>query len=280
MSEQQTEGGALAPIGVEALALRAQEERETSAILAHYGFEHESLDQVIGTCRRILRESAEGMIEVGRAILAFRELPRGGYSRAIEAIGLSEGTARRLANVALKFLGHNHRRPLLNLDRCKVYELALLDGEALDDLAADPAKLDQVERMSMSELRKSLRESQCVAEAKDRVIREVQQENAQLREREARRTEYTPDEMARETAKRREARLRAVQDAIFKVLQDFTAIGNAVQVISEEGDSEEWEKVSLDCRWLAQEISHRYVQHRIAVDFNEVITPSWLRAAQ
>ena len=76
------------------------------------------------------------------------------------------------------------------------------------------------------------------------------------------------------------AALRAVQDAIFKVLQDFTAIGNAVQVISEEGDSEEWEKVSLDCRWLAQEISHRYVQHRIAVDFNEVITPSWLRAAQ
>ena len=188
---EEGKGGELVPLGVEALALAAADEREIRAVLDRYGYQGTTLDQLIHDTRRQVNQSTEAMLEIGRAVCCFRELGRGRYGEAIQAIGLSPTTANRLAVVALKFLGRDHRKPLLTLDRSKVYELALLDDHDLDELTADPQQLDQIERMSVSELRRELRRSrreheQAAATAaqitrrRDERINELEEENIRL----------------------------------------------------------------------------------------------------
>lgn len=272
--EQEEHAGVPAPIGIEALQLQAQDEIETRQVLTRFGYEG-TLEQVIGETRMRMRRSTEDLVEIGRAVLAFRELPRGGYGPAVKAIGLSEGTALRLANVALKFLGHDHRRPLLTLDRSKVYELALLDETELDALAADPAKLDQVERMSVSELKRELRAAKQGLEDKDGLIRRVQDENAALREREIARDRCPPDEESRRRAERMNANHEAAQRALVAVSDFILSITRTRELC----DTAEKEHADGTACWLAQQISQLYLNHGIAVDFAEIVTPSWSTSA-
>jgi hypothetical protein len=268
--------GALVPIGVEALQMQAADERQIRAVLDRFGYQGTSLDHLIADTRRMIKESTEAMLEIGRAVCCFRELGRGHYGEAIRSIGLSEQTARRLASVALKFRGRDHLKPLLNLDRSKVYELALLDETQLDDLAADPAQLDAVERMSVTELKKSLREATLTLEAKDAVIQSVQEDNSALREQAVARTCFTPDQARQEAAEQQQARLQALHAAAMGVLANVNHFGTVLAACWEQGEAEGTlaEETAV---WLAQQVSALYVRHNITVDFAEIITPSWTR---
>lgn len=272
-----TPGGDLVPIGVEALQMQAADEIETRRVLDRHGYADTTLEQVIAIARQCLQRSVEDMLELGRCILVFRELPRGRYGQAIASIGLKEDLARRLGNVALKFLGHDHLKPLLNLDRSKVYELALLDDDALGELAADPEKLDQVERMSVSELKKSLREAKKTLEAKDAVIKDFSDDNAALREEKVSRTRYTPDAAKQDAVKKRESRVFALQQSAAEVLATINKFGIVIGDLCEGGEMEEVELAWENARWLAQQISKIYVGYGIEVDFEEIITPKWTR---
>ncbi|MER2545924.1 MAG: hypothetical protein ABTS16_21225 [Candidatus Accumulibacter phosphatis] len=275
--ENKEQGGELVPIGVEALQIQAASEREIRTVLDRYGYQGTTLDHLIADTRRMVKESTEAMLEIGRAVCCFRELGRGRYGEAIAAIGLSPATAHRLAEVALKFLGHDHRKPLLTLDRSKVYELALLDERTLDDLAEHPEQLDQIDRMSVSELKKALRELKNTLDAKDAVIKSVQEDNSALREKEIARTCYTPDQAQQDVAEKRRARMAAVQSSALQILTAVNDFGLVLQSSREHGDADEQEYGTQTAAWLAQQVSNLYLTFGIGVDFDEIITPSWTR---
>jgi hypothetical protein len=264
------------PIGVEALELQAAEVMETRRVLERFGYQDTTFDQLVVQVRQVVQRSVEDLLEIGRAVCCFRELGRGRYGQAIAAIGLSQATAHRLGEVALKFLGHAHRKPLLNLDRSKVYELALLDDSTLDDLAAHPEQLDAIERMSVSELKKNLREARKTLEAKDAVIQSVQEDNSALREEKVARTRFTPDQARQEAAEQQQARLQALHAAAMEVITHVNHFGAVLATCWEQGEAEGAfaEETAV---WLAQQVSALYVRHNITVDFAEIITPSWTR---
>ncbi len=270
-------GGELVPIGVEALELQAADEQETTRILARYGYADTTLDQLVLDVRQRVQRSTADMLEIGRAMCCLRELPRGRYGAAIAAIGLSADTARRLATVAMKFLGKETLRPLLDFDQSKVYELALLDDAELDEMATDQERLDQVERMSVSELRIALRAARHDNEAKDARLKDVHQENAALRDERASRTKYTPDQAKADEQKRLAARSRALHDAALQAIAQFNHFGAVLADVLEGADEAEREHALGSARWLAQQLAGLYLAHGIDVDFQEVISPSWTR---
>lgn len=274
----EAKAGELVPIGVEALQLQAADEQETTRVLARYGYKG-TLDQLLMQVRQRVQRSTEDMLEIGRAVCCLRELPRGRYGEAIAAIGLSADSARRLAAVAMKFLGKETLRPLLDFDQSKVYELALLDDAVLEGLASDPARLDQVERMSVSELRLALRAARHDGEAKDARLKDVHQENAALRDEKASRTKYTPDQAKADENKRRASRSRALHEGALQAIAQFNHWGAVLNDVLDGCDDAEREHALSSARWLAQQIAGLYLAHGIDVDFAEIITPSWTRLA-
>lgn len=277
---QGSKAGELQPIGVEALQQVAQEERDTTIALERYGYHDTTLDQLVQQVRGRLQRSTEDILEIGRAVCCLRELPRGRYGAAIKAIGLSPDTARRLAGVAMKFLGHDRLRPLLELDQSKVYELALLDDADLEAMADDPARIDQVDRMSVSELRVALRSARHDGEAKDDRLKDVHKENAALRDEKVRNARYAVDMAIHDSINRKSARQRALHDSALQVIAEMSEFGAVLNDVLTEADDAEREHALQTARWLAQQLAGLYLAHGIDVDFQEVISPSWMRQPQ
>ncbi len=281
MNEEAT--GDLVPMGVQALQRQAEDAREVCAVIERYGYVDTSYEQLLASVRQQVQRSVQDMLEIGRAVCCFRAMGRGHYGSAIRSIGLSPATAHRLAEVSMKFLGKDHLKPLLTLDRSKVYELALLDDSTLDEmadeLADNPAAMDAVERMSVSELKRALREARNGMEAKDALIKSVQEDNGALREREINRGRYAPDQVAMDQARQRAARMQAVHTTAQKTLTAVSDFGITLRSAREEGDAEETAYATQTAQWLAQQLANLYVNLGIEVDFQEVITPSWTRQA-
>lgn len=85
--------------------------------------------------------------------------------KAVEQIGIEYTAAKRLMKVAAKFgnLPNGATLPHLDLGRVKMFELAMLDNEELEELDKGKTvrglKVDELECMSVRELRATLRDS-------------------------------------------------------------------------------------------------------------------------
>ncbi|WP_446479735.1 hypothetical protein [Burkholderia glumae] len=179
--------------------LAKQGDQEQIAVaLDKYGFAGYTVDQVVAEGKLRARRFVEDILELGRIVLACRELPRGMYGAAIAQMGISNDTARRVAGVALKFWNRDHLKPLLTLDTSKVYELALLDDASLANIAEDPEAIDDIDRMSVSELRASLREAKDEILAKDAVAQDLQNTIRKQKEKIARTPAPTQEFLAEE----------------------------------------------------------------------------------
>jgi len=172
-------------------------DQHTTDVLERFGFSGYTVEGLIAEGALRARRFVEDILELGRIVLACRELGPGTYREAIEHMGIPRRTASRVAGVALKFLNQDHRKPLLTLDVGKVYELALLDDATLDEIAEDPDKFDDIERMSVSELRAALRESKAEIDAKDVVAEKTAKTIRKLQEKLAR-NKPTPEFLAAE----------------------------------------------------------------------------------
>lgn len=269
--------GELVPLGIDSLQRQAEDAREMRKVLDRYGYADTSYEQLLMNVRQQVQRSVQDMLEIGRAVCCFREMGRGHYGAAIHSIGLSQATAHRLAEVSMKFLGKDSLKPLLTLDRSKVYELALLDDSRLEDLAMDAEKLDAVERMSVSELKRALREEKKNLQAKDDRIKIVEKDNQDLREKEVNRTRYEPDQVLQDQAKKRASRMQALHGNAQTAMTAISDFGIALRSARDQGDADELEYATQTAAWLAQQIANLYVNLGIEVDFQEVITPSWTR---
>jgi hypothetical protein len=118
------------------------------------------LQRLIHETRFYLSQSAEAMLEAGRRLILIKEHePHGLFLDALHAIGIDERTAQRFMRAALRF--GDEARELARLGRTKLYELAYLDDEEIDALREGGTvaglSLDDIDRMSVAELRTSLR---------------------------------------------------------------------------------------------------------------------------
>ncbi|EJO4115757.1 DUF3102 domain-containing protein [Salmonella enterica] len=162
------------------------------AIMAQFG---EGLpydrNRIVHETRFYMAQSAEAMLEAGKRLVILKENePYGEFqSIAKNELGLDDRIARKMAQAAIKFLSpqlEEKRKTFSDLGRSKLYELMLEDDEELIELAEGGTiadlTLDDIDRMSVRELRKALRESKEDLAASRKLNAEKSQEINELKE--------------------------------------------------------------------------------------------------
>lgn len=159
------------------LATVAENIHKTDAMfsfLGDYTYEGE-----VAAIRNDLITSANSMLSAGCRLLRLKEHEgHGRFRKALEELGINRETSRRLMNTAMKFVADNGsvKYPhLLQQSVSKIYELALLDDDDLKDLdegkSVADIDVDEVDRMTVRDLRKKVREARKEREALENVIK-------------------------------------------------------------------------------------------------------------
>ncbi len=235
--------------------------------------------------RFYMGQSAEAMLEAGKRLVLLKEhLPHGDFLESLERIGLEQRIARHMMRAAVKFLGPN-RKTFSDLGKAKLYELAFLDDDQLEELAdggtvAD-LHLDKIRRMSVRELQATLAKER-EEYRKEREVHErlIEGKNRKLDELDAKLTR-------RETAAP-SARYQALVDELWqavaevggpllKLEQVYTAIGEieATDNIPESLDLARGQTLAF----LVQALIDMQARHLISADLNARVNPPWQKAA-
>ena len=129
--------------------------------------------------RLAVRQTMEGMFELGRALIVLKEHTE--HGRFVEIVktqfGIDKSTAARLMAATKRFTTPQMQKVqsrLMELGKSKLLELLVEEDDTLAELAdggdISGHTLDDVDRMTVKELRVALRESRETAAAKDKVI--------------------------------------------------------------------------------------------------------------
>ncbi|EBA4274868.1 DUF3102 domain-containing protein [Escherichia coli] len=136
-------------------------------------------DRIVHEARFYMDQSAEAMLEAGKRLVILKENePHGEYVQIVkEQLNLEPRIAQKMAQAALKFLSPeltSKAKTFSHLGRSKLYELMLEDDEDLAELADGGTvaglTLDDVDRMSVRELRQALREARETNAAQQQVL--------------------------------------------------------------------------------------------------------------
>lgn len=162
------------------------------AIMEQFG---ESLpydrERIVHETKFYMAQSAEAMLEVGKRLVILKESEGHGNFTSIvtDQLGLAERTARLIMQAALRYTSpalESKRQTFAVLDKSKLFELMTEDDESLIELAEGGTvagmTLDDIDRMSVRELRKALRESKEDLSASRKLNAEKSQEINELKE--------------------------------------------------------------------------------------------------
>lgn len=132
-------------------------------------------DSLESVCKAKLVAAQQSIFEFGASLLLLREsCLHGDWEERLERIGVSRPTAHRYITIAAKLKGTDVQKALQHLGMGKVLELAAFDDDEIQALTGGESirglTLDQVEKMSLADLRKQLREATANSEAKERLI--------------------------------------------------------------------------------------------------------------
>lgn len=201
-------------------------------------------------CNRIVHEakfymaqSAEAMLEAGKRLIILKENESHGEFVDIvrEQLGLEPRIAQKMAQAALKFLSpglEEKAKTFSLLGRSKLYELMLEDDEELTELAEGGTvaglTLDDIDRMSVRELRKALRDTrndleisrQTVQEKKE-LVSNLIEEKAEIQHKLQRRIHHEkPDEEGEALTHEVNALAFAVDASIINLFNGFTELNS------------------------------------------------------
>lgn len=136
-------------------------------------------DRVVHEARFYMAQSAEAMLEAGKRLIILKENePHGEFIKILESeLGLAYRTSVRMMQASTKYLSPALKPnvpTLAHLGKAKLFELMTEDDEELAELADGGTvaglTLDDVDRMSVRELRQALREAREANAAQQRVL--------------------------------------------------------------------------------------------------------------
>ncbi|HAX1635685.1 TPA: DUF3102 domain-containing protein [Escherichia coli] len=136
-------------------------------------------DRIVHEARFYMAQSAEAMLEAGKRLIILKENePHGDFIDIVESqLSLSKRTAQVMMQASLKYLSpqlESKAQTFALLGKSKLFELMTEDDEELAELADGGTvaglTLDDVDRMSVRELRQALREARETNAAQQRVL--------------------------------------------------------------------------------------------------------------
>lgn len=150
----------------------AQQERNFAAkeLAVQLGYDGGlSVDALEGEIRFWQRRTVEACLELGKRLLLLKEISRHGeFGELLEKLGFTKMSASRFMTAAARTSKSNNLVLLSSQvkNMSAFLELVTTDDEVLDDVK----KIDGIECMSASELRKRIKDLQAESNAKDKVL--------------------------------------------------------------------------------------------------------------
>jgi hypothetical protein len=231
--------------------------------------------------------TSRSMFMVGAHLVALRAVTaHGEWLETLGRIGIAPRTAQKFMQAAGKCLGQDGpRERVLQLERSKVLELVTLDDEQLDELERTGGieqlrlQLDEIDRMSASQLRERLRQREQSVAAKDKLIASKDARINALDEQLHRPFQPGEHEAARNAEE--QALLAQMRDCIVAVEAAFAQMGVMAQRATDGSMSA---AVTLACSqnltYLAQRVAEVLGTAGVDVDFAEMVSPTWVAQAK
>lgn len=240
------------------------------------------------------QRTVEACLELGKRLLILKEMtPHGEFKQRTEMLNISYRTANRFMTTALKFSKSDNLSLLKAAgNQSKLLELLVLDDEEIKELSeggsVNDITLDDIDRMTASELRAKLREAKAVVlskdqdlQAKDQVIQKKDQKINELDEKFTKTN--SPIEIKKRAAS--EPQLiakKALEDmnvssmTMFNATTRFVNEANSIlEVVSENMLTNVQEQITHNLVSVFQQIAQTAADLNIQIDFEEMVTPSW-----
>lgn len=247
-------------------------------------------ERIVNETRFFMGEAAQAMLEAGKRLILLKEHePHGEFLDIIQTrLQLSARTAQVMMKAAIKYNSPAlaaKTQTFAQLGKAKLIELMVEDDEELAALADGGTvaglTLDEVDRMSVRELRAALRAERKAqsdeAEAQAKLLSQKDKKINQLAGEVEKRTKYTPDQERAEVAERNMNMLKALSDACLNLHAEIAKVAQVVSDIYTTEDSTAIEGANETIRWAYQSLADISLHHGIQVDFKEVVVPEWMR---
>lgn len=200
-------------------------------------------DALIRSAQTLIVESGMRILMLGRVFLLLKAHEAdGGWLGALDQLGVSPRFAQRCMQTARKLEGSESRKLLAaQLSSSKVMELTVLDDDELDAVAAgnvEGMQMDDIDRMSIRELRAKVRDMRRDAEAADDLLKAKNEKLDQL-DRQLRTWKRSPvAERAHQILQDAAAAERKVRAACREVEKSVRAAVHEFGLAAEEMDEE------------------------------------------
>ncbi|HBN0715776.1 TPA: DUF3102 domain-containing protein, partial [Escherichia coli] len=169
-------------------------------------------DRIVHEARFYMAQSAEAMLEAGKRLIILKENePYGDFINIVESeLSMSKRTAQVMMQASIKYLSpqlESKAQTFALLGKAKLFELMTEDDENLAELADGGTvaglTLDDVDRMSVRELRQALREARETNAAQQRVLADKNEKIDSLSTRLEKKSRIQPPEPDEEVKKLR-----------------------------------------------------------------------------
>lgn len=247
-------------------------------------------NETLARIRGLMDAGAQLMLELGEQLIRLRENePDSDFQSAMDQIGLDTRTAYRFIQAAHKFrlgLSTEQQEQFIKLPRGKLYELLVLDDEVVADLANGGSvaglKMDDIDNMSTSELRKALRQAKAdakaAAETSERLITSKNERLDAQAEQLDQLTHGGKDTEKRLAIERETNAINAFKDASLELLGAIQKFDLAVADCLTERTEARQTLAEQTVTWLFQRIAQVATDRNMPVDFQAVVDPLALQA--
>ncbi|WP_396234756.1 DUF3102 domain-containing protein [Acinetobacter baumannii] len=237
------------------------------------------------------RRTVEACLELGKRLILLKEMtPHGEFKQRTDMLNINERAARRFMSAALKFSKTDNSTVLKAAgNQSKLLELLVLDDEEIAELSSggsvNDITLDDIDRMTSSELRKKIREMKSDDAAKDQLL---QKKDQKLNELDAKITKLqSPVEIKKraETEIQQLAKkaLEEANTACLTMHNDTVRFTNSINsvfdTINENALFNIQEQVEAAVVAAFQQIAQTSVELGIQIDFQSMVSPDWMKAA-
>ncbi len=234
------------------------------------------------------RRTVEACLELGKRLILLKEMtPHGEFKQRTEMLNINERAAQRFMSAAFKFTKSDNLSLLKAAgNQSKLLELLVLDDEEIQELSdgrsVNDITLDDIDRMTASELRKKLREMKADNEAKDQLLNKKDQKLNELD------AKVTKLQSPVEIKKRAESEEQALEKAALETLNTASItflnalmryqneVNSVLDTAEKKGISQLFERVDEAVIATYQRIAQYSQSLNVQVDFENMLTPDWM----
>lgn len=235
--------------------------------------------------------TAESLFEMGKRLLLLKEMTeQGEFLQRVEMLGFSKRTAQRFMSAVMK-ISKTKTFSLLEKagTQSKLLELLVLDDDEIKVIeqggSVGDVNLDSIEQMSVRELKQALREARENAEAKDNIIKKKDeklneldatltklQSPAQIKAR----AETEQQQLEKSALERMNEVTLTMHNNVVRFINESQAIAETIEQHGLYNLQEQFENNIIS---MFQQIAQLSTTLGVQVNFEEMVSPTWLKIA-